>query len=176
MLTDRREQIRQLKAQIYNAKIASKHEIFVNQDLVEEAVKQAKEGVSVHLSNVKPIAGTSILETSPAYNPVDGRPVTRVTHDALEIFEAAFTTRKNEKDQERKRKQELEQKAELDWFRFDNGRSVSDRYDVSMGGYITREYFMKNLYRCPTNSSCRKRFPDEEAAKKHGYIHLVKQR
>lgn len=166
MLTDHREQIRQFKAEIYNAGIASKQEIFKNEDLVEQSLKLAKEGMSVHLSNVKPVAGTSFIEVTPAYNPVDGRPVTRVTHDAMEIFKAEYSTRKNREEQERKQLEQLRQKNELEWFRFDSGASVADRYDIPRGQYITKEYFFDNPYRCQ-HSSCNRRFKTQEEANKH---------
>jgi hypothetical protein len=61
-------------------------------------------------------------------------PITRHTHDPVEIFTALYNTRKSELEAERRKQQELMDKAELDWFRYDNGTSVSQRYDVSLGG------------------------------------------
>jgi hypothetical protein len=95
-------------------------------------------------------------------NPNNGQTLTRPLRDPIEIF----TSRKNEIAEQQTRQQELIRKAEAAWNYFDQNTPATERYNVSLSAYITRDYFIQNLYPC-SHPTCRRRFPTEDEAKKH---------
>jgi hypothetical protein len=166
-------QIEAFAKALVKAGIIDNSQITENNDLIEQALKLSlsREGLAQVLYNHTQVTGSELIKTQ-ATNANTGQVLTRPIHDPIEIFTALYISRKNTLEDERKKHQALVDKAETDWYYFEHNAPASKKYDVSLGGFITKEYFMQNLYPC-SHPSCRRRFPTEDEAKKHAYRHYA---
>jgi hypothetical protein len=157
--------------------ILDKSQAAGNKDLISEALRisQTKEGLAQVVYNHTQVTGSELVK-SPAINANTGQVLTRPIHNPVEIFLALYTSKKNEQKEKRERQHELLDKALKDWYYYDNNTPATERYNASLGTFITKDYFIRNPYRCPSSTRCIKPFITEEEAKKHAYIHQVQQR
>jgi hypothetical protein len=153
--------------------IIDKSDLEVNKDLLAETLKlsQSPEGLPMVMYSYSPHENTDLARPKPGVDPYNGQTITKPIHDPLEIFLWLYNSRKNRLADEQRAHKELVDKAEYDWYCYNNSTPASERYNVSLGGNITREYFLDNLYRCQTSARCLKRFKTQEEQAKHRWTH-----
>jgi hypothetical protein len=98
--------------------------------------------------------------------------ITRPIHNLQEIFLALYNTRNANIRKEQEDRREREQKRDLKW-RYLESLPLSDRYDVSLGRYITKEDL--KLHPC-AHPRCLRSFDTESAMKSHAWSHYCQQR
>ena len=97
----------------------------------------------------------------------------RHIYDAVEIFDYYLESNRNEKRAKQEQQHRLLDDALRDWNYYDQHTPATERYNTSLGIWITKDYFILNPYICPSSTKCNRRFTTEEEAKKHAYRHYA---
>jgi hypothetical protein len=166
-------QIEAFTKTLVNNNVIDKSDIEVNKDLIEEALKisQSTEGLPMVLYNISPQPNGDIIKTE-AKSGYNGQTLTKPIHDSIEIFLALYNTRKSELKAKEQKAQQLLDDALRDWHYFEQKTSATERYNPSLGTWITKDYFIENPYKCAWQAAgCQMRFKTPEEAQRHRYRH-----
>jgi hypothetical protein len=151
--------------------IIEKSDVEADKKLIEQALNDSLNGgVSVVQYNYTLNPNTPTAPTV-AYNN-NGQVITGTETDPIKIFIMSKQARDNAKKDEENKHADLIKRCEHEWYLFDKAATSSERYSVSLGRNIDKEYFMSNPYPC-RHGRCLKRFTSEEDVKKHMYQHYA---
>lgn len=154
--------------------VLEKSQVAGNADLIAEALKlsTSRDGLAMEVYNTTelPVGEVQKTAATSAYN---GQTLTKAIHDPIEIFSLLYTSKKNEeKAQQRKANELIIDKALTAWYYYEKNTPAGQRYNPSIGGYVTKDYFLDNLYPCPHAAvGCHLRFKTPEEAYKHRWQH-----
>lgn len=167
------QQIESFTAALIKADAIKESELKDNRHLIVEALKlsASKEGLQKVMYTYSDQIGSEST-VKPAISAYNGQVLTGTTHEPIEIFTALYNTKKSEKLQREKQARDLIDAALKDWYYYDQRTPADKRYSPNLGGYITKEYFIENLYKCPFQTAgCMLRFKTAEEAQRHRYRH-----
>jgi hypothetical protein len=106
---------------------------------------------------------TGTVNRSQAYGS-DGKPLYRPIRNVDEIYAILLDCKTSKIESEERKHKALVEQAEHEWNRYDTTTSFSERYSTYLDGYVTKDYYLENLYPC---QYCSKRFPSEDERKVH---------
>jgi hypothetical protein len=114
----------------------------------------------------------SELTKTPAISAYNGQVLTRAIHDPIEIFSILYTCKRNELADKERKANELMDQALKEWYYYEQRTSSSDRYNVSLGRYIDKAYFLENPIKCiHASAGCLYRFKTLEEMQRHRWKH-----